>query len=92
MRKKALFTSCEDGRVRMWAVEPDPGIGEVQPRWTTKWAREFGGSSYGVVRSLLATDVPGEWAYLPSLFTGCGDNHIRLYYLKGGACVRLFQG
>lgn len=89
MRRPALFTACEDAKVRMWAVESVNGKGNRQ---TCQMAREFGGSSYGVVRALLAMDVAGEWANVPSLFAGGDDMLIRQYHLKGGSCVRIMSG
>jgi len=88
-RMPALFTACEDGRVRMWPVEH---YGTKPNRQSCKFLREFGGPAYGKVLSLIAADIPGEWANIPSLFTGCEDHLIRHYHLKGGSCVRMFSG
>ena len=87
-RQPAVFTSCEDGRVRMWHADPV----ENSDGWNSRWSREFGGQVFGVARALLAVDIPGEYATIPSLFAGSDDKFIRQYHLKGGACVRTFSG
>lgn len=87
-RRAALFTSCEDAKVRMWDVaEPSEG-----GQRTVRWCREFGGTSHGVARALAAVDMPGQWASIPCLFVGTDDGYVRQYHMRGGSCVRVLIG